>query len=441
MLDALQDVRQIEIRTPAGLPSENLIYAMRDDEGGKNLFICHVYPKERKKMDAGEQYTIRLTGEWKLTLLDTLSGDILPVPARYAQGYTLLDWNCYGQDSLLLRMEPGRFEAAAVSGTAAAPALRGLVMAEDNPLIGSEQEWERIPDPCRFTLSEDNVCLLDMAKWKIDSGAWQMCEEMLRIEVKAKQSLNMSTATVNGAQPWIMPDEKPEHTLTVQSGFVSDIEYDDALLALEDRADCTVLFNGEPVDTAQQGVYVDDSIQTVRLGRIRKGVNTIEVTKPFTVRTKVENMFVLGKFGVRVTGREIRVIPMPETLSFGDWTTQGLPFYGGAVTYHVPVEGCQQRRVRLGLYAAPCVTASLDGKRLGNISLAPHEAALDLSAPGKHLLDLTVYASRINTFGTFHLSDYQLNWFGPHAWRSTGIDWSYAYRLQPTGLLTEPYLL
>ena len=56
------------------------------------------------------------------------------------------------------------------------------------------------------------------------------------------------------------------------------------------------------------------------------------------------------------------------------------------------------------------------------------------------MLDITVYPSRINSFGTFHLNDYSVIWFGPQAWRSTGMRWTYNYRLAPSGLLSEPYL-
>ena len=60
---------------------------------------------------------------------------------------------------------------------------------------------------------------------------------------------------------------------------------------------------------------------------------------------------------------------------------------------------------------------------------------------GDHVLDITVYASRINSFGTFHLNDESTIWFGPKAWRSTGMRWTRTYRLARSGLLSEPMLL
>ena len=87
------------------------------------------------------------------------------------------------------------------------------------------------------------------------------------------------------------------------------------------------------------------------------------------------------------------------------------------------------------------MTAELDGKRIANVSLSPSEADLGTLSEGEHVLDITVYASRINSFGTFHLNDYSVTWFGPQAWRSTGMSWSYQYRLATSGLISEPHLI
>ena len=151
-------------------------------------------------------------------------------------------------------------------------------------------------------------------------------------------------------------------------------------------------------------------------------------------------MFLLGDFGVRVCGSQAVLIPAPRTLQFGDWTTQGFPFYSGPMTYRFRLQGGRRLRLRLGRFSAPCVTADLDGKRIANLSLAPSEADFGLLTEGEHVLDLTLYASRINSFGTFHLNDESTIWFGPMAWRSTGMRWTKTYRLARSGLLSEPQL-
>ena len=200
------------------------------------------------------------------------------------------------------------------------------------------------------------------------------------------------------------------------------------------------MFNGAPLCSEQDGFFTDESIRCFPTGPVPAGMNTVEITRPLTAAACVENLFLLGDFGVRVTGTETCVIPAPRTLAFGDWTTQGLPFFSGPLTYRWRLAGGEHLRLRLGLFSAPCVTAELDGKRIANLSLSPSEVDLGWLGEGEHVLDITVFPSRINSFGTFHLNDYSVLWFGPQAWRSTGSRWTYTYRLAPSGLLSEPRL-
>ena len=191
----------------------------------------------------------------------------------------------------------------------------------------------------------------------------------------------------------------------------------------------------------QDGWFTDESIACFPAGPIHAGINTVEIVKPLVASTCTENVFLLGDFGVRVNGTETALIPAPETLVFGDWTTQGFPFYSGIMTYRFRLAGGHHVRLRLGRFSAPCITAELDGKRMANLSLAPSEADLGNLEAGDHVLDITVYASRINSFGTFHLNDESTIWFGPKAWRSTGMRWTRTYRLARSGLHSEPMLL
>jgi len=419
LLGALEPYRTIGIRDDKGKAATNLLYQLRNDGDGKNLFICHAMPTSRLKVDAEEKYVITIRGEYAVTLLNSETGEISPMPARYAGGSTLIDWNCYAQSSLLLRLEPGRCEAE--------PAA-----------VEPDGEMEYLPGECELILHEPNVCVLDMARWKVDDGEWQPREEMLRIGIAAKQALGMSIGAMHGAQPWLTGKQQAEHTITLEIPFTSDIEVANAVLALEDFADSEITFNGAPIEKTAIGHYVDTCITKVAIGTIRKGENVITITKPFTVISDTENVFILGDFSVSVVGDSVRITEPPRSIRFGDWTRQGLPFYGGTLTYRTKISGGQRTKVRLSLFAAPCVTVELDGKRIANVSLAPYEADLGDLPAGEHVLDFTVFGSRINTFGALHLSDYTVTWFGPDAWRSEGDRWSYEYRLTQQGLLTSP---
>lgn len=419
LYESLSDYRTIEIRDNRGNPSSNLMYALRNDGDGKNLFICHVKPAFRTAIDETENYKITIKGEFKPTLMDSLTGEISDYPASYYNGNTVLDWQCYSQSSLLLRLEPGKAEQAAV-------------IEEIKP------EPEYLEDKMEIILDEPNVCVLDMAEWKIDDGEWQNKEETLRLCIKAKEMLGFSTDAVHGVQPWVMGNVEAKNTITTKMTFVSDIEVENAMLALEDFDESEIIFNGNKIDKVSQSYYVDFSITKVNIGKINKGENTVIVTKPFTVVSNVENMFILGDFGVKVAGTSVKITEPNKEFHFGDITRQGLPFYGGVMTYRFKIDGGKDTKLCLGLFSAPCVCAELDGKRIANLSLSPYSVDLGKLAEGEHTLDLVVSLSRINTFGTLHMCDGKRRWYGPDGWYTEDEDWTYEYMLRDAGLITAP---
>ena len=130
-----------------------------------------------------------------------------------------------------------------------------------------------------------------------------------------------------------------------------------------------------------------------------------------------------------------------RSLTFGDVTRQGLPFYGGNVTYHLDSAlnpGVYQLTV--SQYRGHLMRLAVDGEDAGAIVFSPYQARFRVERSGIHRLDLTIFGSRINTFGQVHQVNKQLEWWGPYSWRSRGAAWSYEYQMWPQGVLKSPEL-
>ena len=440
--ESLEALREIRIRTEKGRPAEGLICAIREDGGNRNVFIVHAKKAVHGRVETPEKYFLSLKGLWTAEKWDTMTGEITPLAVSYTEETTEIEWRCWGQDSLLMRLAPAKAVSRETGAREAAlNGSYGIRMSEELSAKAGERSERMLKKADEILRDEDNVLLLDYAQWRTDEEDWEEEEEMLRIGLRAKKKHGISTAAASGAQPWILPPEQAEHTLSLRIRFFSRIRVEKARLAMEDAEECRVWINGEEMSKEADGYFTDESIRCYPMGPILEGENIITITRPLTARTCVENLFVLGDFGVSVCGAQTEIIPAPRTLEYGDWTGQGLPFYSGKLTYRYHIAGGERMKIRLGLFAAPCVTAEVDGKRIGNLSLAPSEADPGMLAEGEHVLDLTVYPSRINSFGTFHLNDETVVWFGPQAWRSTGERWTRMYRLAPVGLLSEPQIV
>ncbi len=445
---ALKDYVTVSVNLPDGTKTKDIICGMRQDGDGYNLFVCHAYNpdekvivahKERYKVitreritpavnDTGydsekERYVITVKGELSPILMDTQTGDIKPISARYEGGNTLIDWECYAEDSILLRLEKGRSNISEERNESNVKTTEKLGTAS-------------------VALAEDNVLVLDMAKWKVDDGDWQDKEENLRLTIKAKEALNISTAADSHAQPWAFPPIVPKNKITTEFIFNSEIEVENAFLAIEDREISKVIFNGKELDRKYLGYYVDFSIHKIELGKINAGENVIVIEKPFGAVSNVENIYILGDFGTKAEKDQAVITAPIRTLDIGDWTKQGLTFYGGKLALSYKINGGRRLKLKLGKFRAPCIIVKLDGKRITNVSLAPHTADLGYLTDGEHTLEIEISASRINTFGPLHITDAFTNiWYGPKAWRTTGEEWSYDYFIKPSGILTAPELI
>ena len=187
--------------------------------------------------------------------------------------------------------------------------------------------------------------------------------------------------------------------------------------------------------------YVDISISRIKLGNIIKGENILEITLPFGETANLENVFILGNFGVKLAGSVAVTTTLPEKLSFGALQSQGLPFYSGAVTYKLKTIAQNGAiTVNASNYMGTLIEVSVDGEIKGNIIYPPYTLQIDGVSNGEHEVALKLYTHRYNSFGPLHLVNKKHRWHGPAAWRSEGINWSYEYILKTTGILKTPWI-
>lgn len=422
VLEAVEELREIEIRDSKGVRSDNLITQTRQDGDVRWLFICHVNHPVNPLVAKPETYRITLKGEYAPVCYDTLTGAVQDYPAECKNGNTIIEWNCFCHDSLLLALQPGKPKALP-----AAP-KKQIAIGEVSDLLP-------------VTLLEPNSLVLDIAEFSVNGGTWEPAEELIRLDDIVRNRLGYPTRNTYFAQPWTVTQAAAPHTLKLRFTIHSDIEITGASLALEDAEKIGITLNGKAVSNALTGWFVDASIKTVALPTLPAGESSLVLTMPFGPKTDVEWCYLLGDFGVRVQGRHCTLIPPVRALSFGDWTSQGLPFYTGNLVYHATVEGNGKPLVmEFPQFACPALTVTVDGKRAGIVAYAPYTIPLGSLTSGSHKVDITVQNSRVNSFGGLHCCDDKEKWLGPEIWRTVGNSWSYEYQLKKCGILVAPRL-
>lgn len=467
ILDSLGDIRDVEIVTLDGHPAENLVYQMREDGREQWIFLCHVN-RGSGKADQCRQNQIRLRGSWKLELYDTLTGEIYPLQSSSKNGWTIINWDAYGQDSLLIHMVPVYMVPVHMIPETADGRRDGecerLSVIHLSPAVNMNScRTIKMPDAVRF--SEPNVLLIDQASWSLNGEAPSDTMPILEIDNELRRRLGYPRRQDAYTQPWRIPDQKEiRDRVTLQYEFFSEAELTDVYLAAENPEAMEIYLNGkcitrrditedlegkeglvgkEDLDGKENpdGWYVDPCIRKIRLPGIQKGKNLFTVSMPFGRKTNLEWMYLLGEFQVELRGTR-SILREKQEVGFGDLTRQGMPFYTGNTTYEASIRTEKRGNYVLEVpqHAAAVMDVCIDGKDRGTLCFAPYRISLGELNAGEHKLEITAYGNRFNGFGTLHNADSDYKWYGPDSYRTYHGQWTDSYLVKPMGITSSLYI-
>ncbi len=426
LMDALESDRDLTIRDTDGRLARGLLHQLRTDTDGDWLFLAHTQEPQCKDLSRERELTLILKGSYAPILYDSQSGDIRPLGADYENGCTVIKTTLYDYDSLLLKLVPGK---ASQPASAKKRRFQTSTVIE-NPMF------------CTLGEGEDNVLLLDAAEYALDGEDFAAKKNILQLDDLLRDRLGFPRRGGHAVQPYTIKDAPPSHTITLRYRIQSEIEVHHAVLALEDPDVSVITLNGAPVDNTVIGDYVDIAIKKVLLPSLQVGENILTVTQPFGERTNPEAMYLLGDFDVCITGTEPVITQNKSPLTFGDLTTQGLPFYGGTVRYGFKAKAANgELTVHVPFYRGGLIKVFCDGKDAGAIIYPPYDLTIKDLADGEHEIVLELLLHRYNTFGPLHLVEEKRLWHGPDAWRTEADNWSDGYLLRRTGILKAPEIL
>lgn len=422
ILNALSTERAVEIYGGNGVKRNDLIYCLRNDGDNKWLFIAHCDKPTR--IDGADcvcdNVRIRVKGHYAPTYYDTVKGDIKTVSHVFENGDTVFSVPCYPLDSLLFELVPS---VDAINSEAV-----------DIPKYEECKEIN-IPDLVDYRCNECNVMVLDICEWSYDGERYFPREELLRIDKRVRQKYGYPLANGEDVQPYcLIGAEKP---VDIWLKFTFDSAIAAPCELCYERLD-HVKLNGAVLQVCDNGYFVDKSIKKMPLPSLRKGKNELIVRVPVSARISVENLFLYGKFGVRACGSHAEITEQNKKIAFGSIVHQGMPFYGGEITYRIPFECARGKlTVKANYYIGALIGVRLDGRDVGKIVLPPYGIDIPDVCDGKHIIELTLYASRINTFGALHLC-VPVSWKGPNMWYTDESGWAYEYQLHEVGIMKKP---
>ncbi|RAL62972.1 hypothetical protein DID88_004059 [Monilinia fructigena] len=410
ILCALDEYRDLRITGETGSSTENLLYQMREDGEERFVFICNT------DRTSPIQTKIELKDNWTISKLDTFTGEETMLPSRLQNGWTQFEYKFEGCASLLMQLRPRIRQSIKEN-------LPLIKFSERKPLLESKVALAGVE------LSELNVLMLDYASYKLDSDEhWSDFIEVLRIDNVIRDRLKLPRKGSAFRQPWsILASERaPKANVTMRFLIRSQFDVDTSTkLALEDADKMEISINGSNLKFKKSdGWWVDEDIKTLRIpgNTIKEGANIVTISFSFGILTNIERLYLLGQFSLS-TIREQYQLEQPKTISWGDITTQGLPFYAGNLTYICyvslpPMSFDSTVYLSVPEFSSPILTVALAETRK---KLGP-------------------FGNRYNSFGHIHLPNGLTNGCSPDIWRTGGDWWTDEYNLKPIGVLQCPSL-
>jgi hypothetical protein len=307
--------------------------------------------------------------------------------------------------------------------------------------------------PYEYTLGEKNVCVLDLARYRIADGNWQAETEVLKIDQAVRRSFGLAIRGGEMVQPWFREKTQPGFAIKGNIALAFDFHIEQipeglVTLCVEKPGDFTISINGKQLPASSiRGWWVDNSIERLALPTVLlvRGRNTIELRTAFHEGINIEAIYLTGDFGVQVENTKKTLISLPAKLNAGTVTSQGLPFYSGAITYRIPVANRpavgEKLFVDLPEFEAACVKVNPAGTSPAMIAWQPYRADVTEDVKASEAVELEVILTRRNTFGPLHLVPMKSGAYGPGHWVTGGRAFTNNYQLWPAGLLKAPELV
>lgn len=377
-------------------------------KSGKDEYVYFVVNHDRENAHGA---TVKLKGEYNVEKFNLRNGETEGIEYSYENGYTVVKYCFDKSEELLLHFTHGK-------------TAKFKPYNKSEPVILGDK-------PVKYKLDRLNALVLDRANAYVN-GEFFAHEEILRLDVMLRDKFGLRHRSGSMVQPWYKEKffggyDKTVCRLALEFEFEADYIPLNARLMAEDADKLSLSLNGRLLNGNFEKSDIDECYLTLGIASeyFSLGKNVLRVELDFADSFDLENMFILGSFGV-TAGCPCRITALPERLALSDVTKQGLPFYAGTVTYLFECEDGEYNVTVPDFYAACLKTAN------GVCAFAPFTMPVKVQ---NGVMEVSAALTPKNMFGPLHELPVITQSSGPWNYRTGGNSWSDGYALLPQGIL------
>ncbi len=423
-LRALLD-RRVSVVGLGGRQQSAVIYHERRHRGRSYVMLAN------RDREAEQELTVALAGEGRVEQWDLETGRASALPARAAEGRTVVSLALPPSGSAALVLDPKRRPARLSDSKP--ELLREVVL---------KNEW-------RPRRSLENSLILDQCQWRFAGRQWSEAMPIFLAQKQIRERMGLEDiSTPDVPQPWVRyakPSRVAPRRVDLRFGFrMKQLPADGIDLVVESSELFDVEVNGKPVAARKRGWWLDKSMDRVPLEHVRRGENELGLRCEYrdAPEYELEECYLIGDFGVeRATDA---IVAEPGSIRAGDWCDQGYPYYAGNLLYGQDVNvrlGKSQRAVlRIGPHFGACIAVHVNGTLAGVRGWPPYEVDVTSKLKsGRNRIEIEICGSPRNLLGPSHHPEKRPSWTGPYDFIRLD-EWVAERNLVPYGLFGDATL-
>ena len=226
-----------------GLPIDDIFCQVRNDKGTRYVVLMNM-STDRKY----ENVKVSIPGNGTVTEWNCLTSEQQAVNKADGNGNLEITTDFYpsGEHLYVIKSQAGR----------------------NSEVTAKLQEKSKFSfvGPYDYKLSEKNICVLDIAKYKIDNQETVNPTEILKIDQAVRNSYGLKLRGGEMIQPWFASKFSNNTVIkgTVKMNFefnVADVPHDTVYLGLERPEHFQIKLNGKTIASSAKGWWVDPSIK------------------------------------------------------------------------------------------------------------------------------------------------------------------------------------
>ena len=391
--------RRVSIIGEAGREAGDIIYHARRHGGCTYVMLAN------RHRQTGQRLNVELADEGGVEQWDLETGRISSLPARTADGKTVVSLDLPATGSAALVLDPRRRPAARA-------ARRRQVLRQ-----------VALPDQWSVRRSTENSLPLDTCQWRFAGRTWSLAMPVFLAQKQIRAEMGLLDISHAGIpQPWVRyakPSEVPPRAIELRFTFrVDKLPASGIHLVLESAELFDISVNGRPLPNRRRGWWLDKSMDRVPLSNVKRGENELTLRCQYrdAHQYELEECYLIGDFGV---DRDTSAITTePATVKAGDWCDQGYPYYAGNLYYgrdiNLRLKPGERAVVSVGPHFSACLAVHVNGKLAGVRGWAPYQVDITrLVRPGRNHLEIELCGSPRNLLGPNHLDEKRPAWTGP----------------------------